>query len=89
MLKNTLENLEPNKMLGTNDDISLVLFIKSAFDEMVDNDEMLFKMIKKVRRSNNLRFVVAAGAIYYIYTTFNSRLEKLEKTQEKPEVKTE
>ena len=86
MLKRNLESLDTSKLInGGGDDLTLFLAIKSAFDEVIENNEMLYKMIKRVGRSNNLRFVVAAGAIYYIYKTFDERLKALEKTEEKEE----
>ena len=84
MLKKNVESLDTSKFInGNGDDLTLFLAIKDAFDEVIENNNMLYKTIKRIGRSNNLRFVVAAGAIYYIYKTFDARLKVLEKNEEK------
>ena len=63
-----------------NDDITM-----TVFNELNKTDKLLLKELKRMRRGNSFRFIVAAGAIYYIYKILNERLNKLEKTEETKE----
>lgn len=82
MLKNKPDLLEKHSNLLTQDFVNQDMTM-TVFMELNKTDQYILKELRKVKRSSNLRYVVAVGVLYYIYTTINERLKTLEKYEEK------
>ena len=84
MLKNKPDLLEKHGNLLTQDFVNQDMTM-TVFMELNKTDQFILKELRRIKRSNNLRFVVAAGVVYYIYTTVNERLRALEVADSKTE----
>ena len=55
--------------------------VMTVFNELNKTDQFILRKIRRVKSINSLRFIVAAGVVYYLYFTVNERLKVLEKAK--------
>lgn len=63
-------------------DINSHDFTIYALNDLYESIYRLDKLQKRRRRASSFKFVVLSTAMYYIYTTLNSRLKEVEKGNE-------